>query len=80
MLHSTNESLPSAGTHEWSKFLTPGELALLMDRHGGMAIEQAAGMLYNPLAGTWSLSTDMAVNYIAVFRGRAPEGERDAEG
>jgi 2-polyprenyl-3-methyl-5-hydroxy-6-metoxy-1,4-benzoquinol methylase len=57
----------------------PDELALLIDRNGGMAIEQAAGMLYNPLAGTWSLSTDMAVNYIAVFRSRASKEESGAE-
>lgn len=52
------------GTHEWSKFITPDELALLMDR-AGLKLQEMAGMVFNPLTERWSLSTDTSVNYIA---------------
>ncbi|MCO5605155.1 hypothetical protein L7F22_059335 [Adiantum nelumboides] len=51
------------GTHEWSKFITPDELALLMDQ-AGLKLQEMAGMVFNPLTGKWSLSTDTSVNYI----------------
>ncbi|GAB4820497.1 hypothetical protein N2152v2_007543 [Parachlorella kessleri] len=59
-----------AGTHDWSKFLTPEELSMVMaDGSGGaVTLEQLAGMQYNPLTGQWSLGTDTAINYAAYFR------------
>ena len=58
------------GTHDWSKFLTPEELSMVMaDSSGGaVTLEQLAGMLYNPLTGHWSLGMDTAINYAAYFR------------
>eukprot|EP00250_Pteridium_aquilinum_P000469 c10508_g2_i1 orf=156-1121(-) len=52
------------GTHEWSKFVTPDELALLMSQTG-FTLQEMAGMVFNPLTGKWSLSEDTSVNYIA---------------
>ncbi|KAI5083054.1 hypothetical protein GOP47_0002797 [Adiantum capillus-veneris] len=52
------------GTHEWSKFITPDELALLMEQ-AGLKLQEMAGMVFNPISGKWSLSTNTTVNYIA---------------
>ena len=56
------------GTHDWSRFLTPEELAMLGEgAGGGLTMEQLAGMVFNPLTGAWGLSADTAVNYIALL-------------
>ncbi|BFI31575.1 2-polyprenyl-6-hydroxyphenyl methylase / 3-demethylubiquinone-9 3-methyltransferase [Marchantia polymorpha subsp. ruderalis] len=52
------------GTHDWSKFVTPEELALLMKRTS-LSIEEMAGVVFNPHTQKWSLSDDTSVNYIA---------------
>ncbi|MBZ6077676.1 bifunctional 2-polyprenyl-6-hydroxyphenol methylase/3-demethylubiquinol 3-O-methyltransferase UbiG [Microvirga puerhi] len=51
------------GTHEWEKFVTPEELAAALDG-AGFTVTDQTGVAYNPLTGTWSLSRDMAVNYM----------------
>lgn len=53
------------GTHEWSKFLTPEELVLILQR-AGINVEEMAGFTYNPVTGRWSLSDDISVNFIAM--------------
>mmetsp|Transcript_5084 Transcript_5084/g.18508 ORF Transcript_5084/g.18508 Transcript_5084/m.18508 type:complete len:238 (+) Transcript_5084:329-1042(+) len=53
------------GTHEWSKYVTPEEMAASL-RRCGFRIHMMAGMEYNPLSGHWSLTEDVGVNYIAV--------------
>ncbi|PKA46845.1 Hexaprenyldihydroxybenzoate methyltransferase, mitochondrial [Apostasia shenzhenica] len=55
--------LPS-GTHEWSKFLTPEELVLILER-ASISVKEMAGFVYDPLSGDWSLSNDTSVNFIA---------------
>jgi 2-polyprenyl-6-hydroxyphenyl methylase/3-demethylubiquinone-9 3-methyltransferase len=51
------------GTHDWDKFVTPGELtAALEDR--GMQMCAVAGLTYNPLTRAWRISGDTGVNYI----------------
>ncbi|KAK8956446.1 hypothetical protein KSP40_PGU016340 [Platanthera guangdongensis] len=52
------------GTHQWSKFLTPEELVLILQR-ASILVEEMAGFVYNPLTGEWSLSDDTSVNFIA---------------
>uniref|UniRef100_A0A7C9ECC5 Ubiquinone biosynthesis O-methyltransferase, mitochondrial n=1 Tax=Opuntia streptacantha TaxID=393608 RepID=A0A7C9ECC5_OPUST len=52
------------GTHEWSKFVTPEELALLLKR-ASVTVQEMAGFVYKPLSGKWVLSDDISVNYIA---------------
>lgn len=64
------------GTHEWSKFLTPEEMVLALEeageRSGGgggaVALEQIAGMVFDPIQGRWGLGRDLGINYIAYFR------------
>ncbi|KAK9150722.1 hypothetical protein Syun_009031 [Stephania yunnanensis] len=52
------------GTHEWSRFLTPEELVLILNR-ASISVEEMAGFVYNPLTGRWTLSDDLSVNFIA---------------
>ncbi|CEF98961.1 Ubiquinone biosynthesis O-methyltransferase [Ostreococcus tauri] len=52
------------GTHSFSKFLTPGEVALLASR-SGCEMRELAGMVYDPIRNTWALSTDVQINFIA---------------
>ncbi|KAK9690072.1 hypothetical protein RND81_09G102600 [Saponaria officinalis] len=52
------------GTHEWSKFVTPEELVLLLQR-SSINVQEMAGFVYNPLSGKWLLSDDTSINYIA---------------
>ena len=51
------------GTHKWERFVMPEELARMM-RRNGMRVIDRAGVVYNPLAGKWRLSSDTDVNYI----------------
>jgi 2-polyprenyl-6-hydroxyphenyl methylase/3-demethylubiquinone-9 3-methyltransferase len=53
------------GTHQWSKFVTPDELATYLSRNK-LAITEQAGVVYNPLADRWGMSSDMDVNYMVV--------------
>ncbi len=54
------------GTHEWSKFITPAELAALI---AGAGLEQVdrKGFVFNPLGWSWSISDrDLSVNYVTA--------------
>jgi 2-polyprenyl-6-hydroxyphenyl methylase/3-demethylubiquinone-9 3-methyltransferase len=53
------------GTHQWDKFVTPNELEAILERHG-LAATDETGVIYNPIADRWQLSTDMDVNYMVV--------------
>jgi len=56
------------GTHSWSQFVTPQELAKAL-RATGLHIKDETGVIYDPIAAKWRLSHDMDVNYImAAFR------------
>lgn len=58
------------GTHDWSKFFKPSELARLIRPHG-LDFTQLKGMVYNPFQDSWSLSdTDLDVNYLAFAERR----------
>lgn len=61
------------GTHEWSKFLTPGELAM-MAADAGLGVEAVAGMSMSPLTGRWTLGDDLSVNYIAIMAHKGEGG------
>ena len=51
------------GTHQWDKFVTPNELELAFER-GGLQVTGERGVIYNPFADRWQLSSDMDVNYM----------------
>lgn len=56
------------GTHEYSKFIRPAELAGWV-RAAGLVLENITGMTYNPLIKKYSMSTtDVDVNYIIHVR------------
>ena len=53
------------GTHQWERFITPDELA----RHlaaAGLAPPRFAGLSYELMRDTWSLTADTDVNYLAA--------------
>ncbi len=52
------------GTHEYSKFIKPSELARWI-RHAGLEWQEITGMTYNPLTKNYKLnSKDVTVNYL----------------
>ncbi len=53
------------GTHQWDKFVTPRELERAIER-AGLQVTGERGVIYNPLADRWQLSSDMDVNYMLV--------------
>ena len=55
------------GTHQWDKFVTPDELAQHL-ANNKLTITEQAGVVYNPLADRWSISSDMDVNYLGGQR------------
>ena len=54
-----------AGTHEWVKFVTPGELRGQL-RACGLHVVAETGLRYNPLSAAWSFVADTSVNYAVV--------------
>ena len=54
------------GTHDWRKFVTPRELAVL-GRGAGLRAVDSAGMTFAPFRQRWVLTRDLAVNYLMAF-------------
>ncbi|XP_010522064.1 PREDICTED: ubiquinone biosynthesis O-methyltransferase, mitochondrial [Tarenaya hassleriana] len=61
------------GTHQWTSFLTPEELAMILQR-ASIDVKEMAGFVYNPLTGRWLLSDDVSVNFIAYGTKRNEPG------
>jgi 2-polyprenyl-6-hydroxyphenyl methylase/3-demethylubiquinone-9 3-methyltransferase len=55
------------GTHDWSRFLRPSELARHA-RHARLDIQDCTGMTYNPLSRVYRLVPDTSVNYLMACR------------
>jgi len=53
------------GTHQWDKFITPEELERSIEQ-AGLQVTSERGVIYNPFADRWQLSSDMDVNYMLV--------------
>jgi len=53
------------GTHEWSRFITPSELAATC-RAAQLDVRQMRGMQYNPLTRRYWLDGDTRVNYLVA--------------
>lgn len=55
------------GTHDYSKFIKPSELAR-MAREAGLDVVEIIGMTYNPITRVYALEQDSGVNYIMAYR------------
>ena len=55
------------GTHQYERFIRPSELDDWA-RAVGLELAELRGIEYQPLAGNFRLSGDVAVNYLAHFR------------
>ena len=53
------------GTHRFDRFVKPSQLRSALTRHG-IEIKDVAGVGWAPLARSWRLSRDKAVNYMLV--------------
>ena len=51
------------GTHDYTKFLKPSELARY-SRAAGLTLKSVIGMSYNPLTQVYALNHDPSVNYL----------------
>lgn len=54
------------GTHEYAKFIRPGELDAWA-RKAGLALQDVTGVRYAPISEEFSLSSDIDVNYLVHF-------------
>jgi len=55
------------GTHDFNRFMKPAELSALLSQ-AGLKTSHPAGLRYNPLADRWTLTDDVAVNYMLSAR------------
>jgi 2-polyprenyl-6-hydroxyphenyl methylase/3-demethylubiquinone-9 3-methyltransferase len=62
------------GTHQWDKFVTPEELEAAIE-DSGLHVIGERGVVYNPFADRWQLSSDMDVNYMLVAQRPKDRGE-----
>jgi 2-polyprenyl-6-hydroxyphenyl methylase/3-demethylubiquinone-9 3-methyltransferase len=53
------------GTHQWDKFVTPGELEAALDGAELRSIDRK-GMIYDLFADTWGLADNTDVNYLVT--------------
>ncbi|KAF5829947.1 putative dihydroxypolyprenylbenzoate methyltransferase [Dunaliella salina] len=55
------------GTHQWDRFITPEEL-VIMASEAGLTLSHMAGIQLQPrMPGSFALTDDTSVNYIAAF-------------
>jgi 2-polyprenyl-6-hydroxyphenyl methylase/3-demethylubiquinone-9 3-methyltransferase len=52
-----------AGTHDWNKFLKPGEIRDFLSG-APVIVDGPFGVVFNPLTGRWTQSIDTDVNYM----------------
>jgi len=55
------------GTHEWDKFVKPGEL-IEFGKKNSLELVKIDGVNFNILKNEWIISKDKSVNYITQFR------------
>jgi len=58
------------GTHEWTRFIKPHELATKA-RNAGLEPVEITGMTYNPFSKVYRLEADTDVNYLVACRREA---------
>ena len=55
------------GTHDWSRFIKPSEIAA-WGRRVSLDLVEIIGMTYNPLSRQYRLERDVSVNYLMALR------------
>ena len=55
------------GTHDWSRFIKPSEIAA-WGRRVHLDLVEMIGMTYNPLSRQYRLERDVSVNYLMALR------------
>ena len=55
------------GTHDWSRFIKPSEIAA-WGRRVRLDLVEMIGMTYNPLSRQYRLERDVSVNYLMALR------------
>lgn len=71
------------GTHEWAKFVTPGEVQGVLEGQG-LRVEKVTGLFYDPLFQRWGTTERLDINYAIVamkpqLEGREEEAEEEEE-
>ena len=64
------------GTHDWNRFLPPGEIQKSLEETG-LTILKTQGVFFDVLTWDWRLSSDIDVNYMVVA-GKAPGADYGA--
>ena len=59
------------GTHDWSRFIKPSEIAA-WGRRVHLELIEIIGMTYNPLSRQYRLERDVSVNYLMALRKSTP--------
>ena len=54
------------GTHEWNKFLKPGDLVKIC-KNNSLNLNRLVGVKFDILKNEWIVSEDSSVNYLAQF-------------
>ena len=54
------------GTHDWSKFLKPGDLIQIC-KNNSLNLNSLVGVKFDILKNEWTVSEDSSVNYLAQF-------------
>ena len=54
------------GTHEWEKFVKPGELEKILKKYD-LRLDSLDGMKFNLFKDEWKVSKDKSINYIGRF-------------
>lgn len=55
------------GTHDYNSFIKPSELAGWA-RKAGLELIDSKGIEYNPISKSFSMTDDVSVNYVSVFK------------
>lgn len=56
------------GTHDWSKFPRPEEVAHIIETETALLPDEVVGIGYRPLSGTFAVVDDTSMNYILTAR------------
>ena len=51
------------GTHDWNKFLKPGEIEEVIKKLN-FSVKEVKGLEFNPITQKWKRSNNLSVNYI----------------